>query len=645
VIKLRTGLALLLWAITADAQVVPQVLRGVDARSAALLLSGQRGGSVRAAVAASPVTSAEEGGCQLHAWLEVDSQSLLGERPQGHVDVELSIYAMAAAGRVTAFDRVLLPLDLHGVGESLRRHGVRIHRRLPVPCDSHTLRVLVRNVRDDAFFLGEAQAPLAGQGWIAQILASPSLWLEVGGGERPASLPAARVLLHPGSRVSLALYPPDGVGDSFEVRGRLVAPGGDATATPMRQSGTGGAPGHPRVLEWLVPGDAAQGSAEVELTISTATDDVALRLPVSVGRANGPPTWLAASPEAETATPPAEPAELPLPVAQVRSEYLSVLRLLAGHEFSRALSATVALQRRALGDGTAARREHVVRAILGVAAELAEEGGWHLPPLLWLHLEAFHSFVNAREHVHAAAAADHVVFLAGLCHRGRCQESVRSAAGLALASLGEVHAQRASWQSAMGYFRRALALAPGLDEASLGAAAVAEWMGEYREVVDILAGQELRTGAAGEALLRLGVNLQRLGEERRARAALQRCAEGDEPEWTRVVALEELARMDLAAGRAGKAVAMLRAAVDSLPHEPSLRVLLAHALESSGDVAAAAALFNELAAMPGRSGATPRLRYTRRAEEDSGARRRLREAAQGALPGLAAALDRREEQR
>ncbi len=641
-IQLRTGLALLLWAIPADAQVVPQVLRGVDARSAALLLSGQRGGSVRAAVAASPVTAAEEGGCQLHAWLEVDGQSLVGEQPHGHVDVELSIYAMAAAGRVTAFDRVLLPLDLHGVGASLRRHGVRIHRRLPVPCDSHTLRVLVRNVGNDAFFLGEAQAPLAGQGWIAQILASPSPWLEVGGGERPASSPAARVLLHPGSRLSLALYPTDGVGDGFEVRGRLVAPGGDATATPMRQSGAGGAPGHPRVLEWLVPGDAAQGSAELELTISTATDHVALRLPVSVGRADGPPTWLAASPEAETATP---PAELPLPVARVRAEYLSVLRLLAGHEFSRALSATVALQRRVLGDGTAARREHVARAILGVAAELAEQGGWHLPPLLWLHLEAFHSFVNAREHVHAAAAADHVVSLAGLCHRGRCQESVRSAAGLALASLGEAHAQRASWQSAMGYFRRALALAPGLDEASLGAAAVAEWMGEYREVVDILGGQEPRAGVAGEALLRLGVNLQRLGEERRARAALQRCAEGGEPEWTRVVALEELARMDLAAGRAKEAVALLRAAVDSLPHEPSLRVLLAHALESSGDVAAATALFNELAAMPGRSGATPRLRYTRRAEEDSGARRRLREAAQGALPGLAAALDRREEQR
>lgn len=643
-LQCSAGLALLVWAMAAQAEVVPQALRGVDVRSAALLLSGQQGGPLRAAVTASPVIPADEGGCQLNAWVEVDGQSLVGEQRHSRVEVELSIYALAA-GQVTAFDRVLLPLDLQAVGESVGRHGVRVHRRLLVPCGSHTLRVLVRNVGEDTFFLGEAQAPLAGQGWIAQVEASSSLWLEVGGDERPASSPAARPLLRPGATVALALYPPDDEKDSFGVRGRLVVPEGEAEATPMNQARTGGAPGQPRILEWVVPDSAAQGPAQLEVMISTAQDDVVIRLPVSVGRADGPPTWLGPLPAEDTSTPAAAPAGVPLPAAEVRSEYLGVLQLLADHDFSRAMWAAVALQRRALGDGTAARREHFARAILAVAAELAEEGGWQLPPLLWLHLEAFHSFVDAWDPLHASAAADHVLSLASLCHRGRCLESVRIPAGLALASLGEAHAQRASWQAAMGYFRRALALAPRLQQARLGAAAVAEWLGEYREVVDILGGPEPRPDAGGEALLRLGVNLQRLGEERRARAALQRCAEVGEPEWTKVVAWEELARMELAAGRAREAVAVLQGAVNRLPQEPSLRLLLAYALESSGDVAGATPLFNELAATPGRGEATPRLRYTRRAGGDGSARRQLREAAQGALPRLAAGLERRQEER
>ncbi len=642
--RLCAGLAVLLWAIGAAAELVPQALPGVDARTAALLLSGQRGGSIRAAVSAGPVTPAEGAACRLDAWIEVDGDSLLGDPRSGSAEVEVSIYAMAAAGRVTAFEGVLLHLDQESLGERLRRHGLRLHRHLAVPCGVQTLRVLVLNVATDEFFLGEAEASLAGEGWIVQVLAPPGEWVEAVSGDLATSPPAARPLLRPGSVVWLALYPPGDGLQAIEARGRLAGGAPEAIATPMSEAASSGAPGEGRTMEWLVPDNAAEGSAELQVLIAAAGGDVVLRVPVSVGRADGPLTWLEAEAQAAPAAPPASSAERLPSATELRAEYLGVLQLLTGEDVPLALQTAAELQRRVIGDGNAARRERLARTVLGVAAEVAGDGGRHLSPLLWLHLELFHHFAGAFDHLHATAAADHVVSLTGLCDRGRCSEQVRAAAGWALASLGGAHARRASWQPARRHFRRALALAPELDEARLGAAAVAEWIGEYREAVDVMRSQENSPGAGGEALLRLGVNLRRLGEERRARAVLQRCASADAPQWARVVALEELARMELAAGRPGEAVALLAPAVGSLPGEPSLRLLLAHALEGSGDMAAAAMLLRELAAAPGGLEESPRLRYTRWSEESAGAMRRaVRDAARPVLPALAAVLAERRE--
>lgn len=640
----RASLVLLLCALGAAAEVVTHAQRGVDPRTAALLLSGQRGGSIRAAVSAGPVTPVEGAACRLDAWIEVDGDSMLGESRSGSADVEVSIYAMAAAGRVTAFDRILLRLDQESLGERLRRHGLRLHRNLTVPCGVQTLRVLVLNVASDEFFLGEAEASLAGERWIVQVLAPPGELVEAVSGDLATSPPAARPLLRPGSVVSLALYPPGDGLQAIEARGRLAGGAPEAIATPMSEAASSGASGGPLTLHWEVPATAREGAAELEVLIAAAGDDVVVRVPVTLGRADGPSTWIAAATQVALAAPPPGPAE-PLPSAtELRSDYLGALELLARDEGPLALQTAAEVQRRALGDGRAARRERLSRAIQGVAVGVAGEDGRHLLPLLWLHLELFTHFAGASDHLHATAAADHLLSLTSLCETGRCGEQVRTVAAQALVALGEAHALRVSWQPARRYFRRALALAPELDEARLGAAAVAEWMGEYLEAVEVLRLRENSSDAGGELLLRLGVNLHRLGDERRARAVLQRCAGAGGQGWTRVAALEELARIDLAAGRPGEAVALLAPAVDVLPGEPSLRLLLAHALEGSGDAATAAMLLRELAAAPGGVEESPRLRYTRWSEESAGAMRRaVRDAARPVLPALAAVLAERRE--
>lgn len=618
------GLALAVVAAGAAAEVVPEVLRGVEARAAALLLSGQRGGAIEGAVVAGPVMAAEDGACRVDLWLEADGTTLLAGQHSGISDVEVVTYALADAGGVVAFDRVLLRLDADLLGERLRRHGLRVHRRLgELPCARHTLRVLLLHRGRGDFFLGEAQAEVAGEGWLAFVLANRGEGVEVGGEESSGSLaPAARPVAWPGRTLSVALFPPGGTRPEGEIRGRLA--GGEAMPlTRLPAPEVGGA----MLLEWPVPGGAPGGPAILEVLASgDGGEEVVVRVPVRVVGREG----------AASVAPSAEP--LP-PAGELRAAFLAVLRQLARGGREQALQAAEALQRRALGEGGGARQERFASAVLGVAREVAGEQGAALVPLLWLHHELFHEFASNADHLRATVAAGQLAALASLCDGRHCGGEVRLAAGQALAGLGEAHARQAAWHQARRYFQRALELAPELEAARLGAAAVAEWLGEYGEAVTVLRPAGSSPKVDGELLLRLGVNLRRLGETRRAAAALRRCADQPGPEWVRVLALEELAQLELAAGRPAAAVALLAPAVAAFPFFPSLRLLLAQAHEEGGEAATARALLAEPAAAPAGSGESPRLHYTRRSARAIGAHREeLRAACERAQPALAAAL-------
>lgn len=624
------GLALAVVAAGAAAEVVPEVLRGVDARAAALLLSGQRGGAIEGAVVAGPVTVTEGGACRVDSWLEVDGAALLAGQGSGISEVEVVTYALAGVGGVVTFDRVLLRLDAGLLGERLRRDGLWVHRRLPgLPCTRLTLRVLLLHRGTGDFFLGEAQAELAGENWLGFVLANRGEGVEAGDEEssEPLAL-AARPIARPGRALSIALFPPLGARPEGEMRGRLT--GGEAaplTRLPVPQAGDA------VLLEWVVPGGAPPGETTLEVLASAGGgEEVVVRLPVWVAG------WVAGETEGGASSV-APSAELLPPAGELRAAYLVVLRQLAQGERELALQSAESLQRRALGEGGGARQERFASAVVGVAREVAGEQGAALAPLFWLHHELFHEFASNADHLHATVAAGQLAALASLCDGRRCGAAARRAAGQALAGLGEAHARQAAWHQARRYFQRALELAPELEAARLGAAAVAEWLGEYGEGVAVLRPAESSPKVDGELLLRLGVNLRRLGETRRAAAALRRCADQQGPEWVRVLALEELAQLELAAGRPAAAVALLAPAATAFPSYPSLRLLLAQAHEEGGEGAAARALLAGLVAAPAGSGESPRLHYTRRSARAIDAHREeLREASERAQPALAVVL-------
>lgn len=634
-----SGLALACFsAAWLPAQVVPQRLPGVDARAAALLLSGQRGGTLRAAVVASPTLPAAEGKCGLAAWVEVEGEGLLGEQREGEAEVEVVVYASAAPGQVAAFDAVIFSVDLARWGERVRQHGLRVRRHLAVPCVDLRLRLLVRNRGTGEFCVEDGRAELVDEGWAVRALGSPGPWLEVqgeDGGMTELTPPlAARPVVWPGSRLTLLVLPPRAASGPWLARGCLPV-AEDERCAPLVAAPA------PKVWEWEVPAGAPPGPANVAVHITpVGGEKVELPVPVWVERQDGPATWIAALRERAEDGTFAGRRDPPAGGATREADYFRVLEDLAKGSEADPRAAAIAFQRGALGDGSGGALERLVGTVHGVAARLARGGGVAVVPLLWLHHELLHDFAEAKDHLHATAASRILGGLAAAASRaGSDAQQARWAAALALAGLGELHARRGGWRDARAWFRRALVLSPEYEPARLAAAAAAEWLGEYGEVVGLLKPFEDPGRRCEEGSLRLAVNLVREGRVGRARALLARCVAGAEAPWVRAIAGEELAQLELAAGRPTAAAAVLEPLTQAFPHLSTVKLLLAQAREEEGEWAAASFLLAQ-ARLPGDgTGVSPRLEYARWPTGRLGElRRRLAEAAERARPALAQAL-------
>ncbi len=146
----------------------------------------------------------------------------------------------------------------------------------------------------------------------------------------------------------------------------------------------------------------------------------------------------------------------------------------------------------------------------------------------------------------------------------------------------------------------------------------------------------------GEARLRLGINLARVGRRGEAAVRLAETADGEQEEpWVRIVASEELARLHAAAGRGGEAVALLRRARRTFPENAGLALQLAQQLYRTE---APAAITGELLeGWQGDRGPSPRARYATAPLDDLEANRlRVRrdiEKRLGILAGGLANLD------
>ncbi|MFQ5350413.1 MAG: hypothetical protein ACE5EG_08230, partial [Thermoanaerobaculia bacterium] len=111
-----------------------------------------------------------------------------------------------------------------------------------------------------------------------------------------------------------------------------------------------------------------------------------------------------------------------------------------------------------------------------------------------------------------------------------------------------------------------------------------------------------------EARVRLAILLRRLGEAAQAERLLRAVVAERPPAWLLSLGYQTLAQLLIREARLGEAVAELEEAGHRLPGDQALRVLLAYALDRSGE---RRAVQRTLANLPlGDAAVTPRYRYS-----------------------------------
>jgi tetratricopeptide (TPR) repeat protein len=252
--------------------------------------------------------------------------------------------------------------------------------------------------------------------------------------------------------------------------------------------------------------------------------------------------------------------------------------LAAGEEgWEQARAALFALQSETLaGDGRGSLTQ-LQQGVLTVAQELAERSPEALPPLIRLHDALYQGFRRRRVFSLASFNRLMVESLAELyAARGGSQEL----AAYALVSLGGYLQEANLPATSSRLFRRALALDPGSRAARLALGSLHERLGDPRGAVAQLEPALAAAPGDAEARLRLAVNLGRGGgDRRRSQGLFEEVVRGDGPAWVRALAHQELARHELALGDAAAAARRLEAAVQELPDDRGLHLLLAVAYD------------------------------------------------------------------
>ncbi len=604
---------------------------------------------------------------------EVVGSSVVGSSVVGSsvVRVEVYAYALTAAGGVAGHLTEAFAVDAGAIGEAVWEAGLRFYGRLDLPPGDYTLRVLVRNAQSGAGGLTATAVTVPPPGGPpTPVFATPEdrdAWVAVrswGDGpeaERPAyPFVAGRRAVSPTTLpVLVAGRPAEAYlfGASGAAPGRLVftpAAGGagaeaEATAaggadgprtlsftTPalpsgeylLRVAGRAGAPPAPAVPVLVMAGEAAERSL--------LWTDLRWRVGSQLAGAGGGAAALL-EPPAETETGGQRRRSAGRGAQRTAAAYRAALApLAAGDEgWEPARAALFALQSEALAADGRGSLSQLQQGLLAFAQELAARAPEALPPLIRLHDGLYQDY--RRRRVFSLASFNRLM-VESLAELYAANGGAGDLAAAALVSLGGYLQEANLPASSSRLLRRALALDPGSRAARLALASLHERLGDPRGAVDQLGPALAAAPGDAEAKLRLAINLGRGGGDRRQSATLlEEVAAGDGPAWVRAVAHQELARRDLTAGDAAAAARRLEAAVQELPDDRGLHLLLALAYDRLRQPREA---LDTLTRVGSGGGESPRKRYDDWPEEAIGiARSRLESGAAERRPELVRALD------
>ena len=625
-------------------------LGGLEARSAALLLSGQETAGLEASFL-SPAAAATPAGTSVPLVVDLVGASLLEAATGAEMILEVYAYALDDGGQPRATLTRAFRLDLSTQRPLLEAGGVKFLGRmlLPTGAVADSLRLLVLHRASGRFALRTlpvAAGPTAGEEGEEAVAGTPPLVLENGRSwlvasapddEWPAAvgadlLPATRLVATAGGSLSFGLAAGD---DTRNFVGRLVDAGGQTLGEPGLTVARAADSGPSTRQALLDLSSAAPGSYLLELA-ADGEAGAALRLPLElVPEPLAPGTaWFQ--------RPPPLPAEQPADTrAAARGSSLQRAALVA---YRRAFEAWDAGD---LGRAIAELRRFEVASIstdvvgnlpiqegqLRAAAALARADGEALVPLMCLHEKLFR-FYRSRESFLLATHSRRMASELARLYAGRGGDEAGRIAALVPVSLAGVRQEIGTRIAAQSTFERALELDPRQPAALLGLAALHESFGHYDTTVELLQRLERSGPLSPEAGIRLAVNLGRVGSERRALALLQELAEAP-PGWISRLAYQEWARLLAGGQRAEKAVSVLAAARQRYPDDQGLIIQQAALLDRLGRPLAGHRLLAAVDELTGDRGASPRLRYSALpSNEIEAARARLAQAAVERLAGV-----------
>lgn len=570
---------------------------GLRVETAALLMSGQEGGTIPVAAFALPLPGAG-GKARVAVLLEADGAEVLENQQNDLLRLEVCLYAVTSApdgsGRVAGSRMDTVEIDLAQLGETLEKSGFKYLGELQLAPGEYALRTLVRNTATSevglrVLNLSVPDFPQDRDLLLPPLVAEPAgAWLQARGAGMAAplpslsfeALPSARPIFSPSEEITLRI--PAWRLSNGDLKAEVRRPGGARVATfPLtiasrEETGTDG-------LQLLTASLQLQGVEEGVYELGIVSDEAFATPFVLLERGGDGQVWAALTPSRRTATrAPAEVARTTqasaakarktrkIDARPVRDGYRAALRRLAEGDRNGARDAVQELQMKVLSGDKPASSDDLLEVELELADDLARKDAESLVPILTLHQVLYREAVRKSGFLLSTHNRELVFRLADLYAQRSSSPERKPRAARYLMGLAAEMIWTAPPSLRARVFQQILSYDDKQEAAILCLAVDAERQGRYADAVGYLQ----RLSENPEARLRLAVNLARVGRVQDARKLLREVGEDKAEPWQLAIAWQELSRLQLAAGDLQGAEQTLREGLKRLPDDDKLAIQL-----------------------------------------------------------------------
>jgi len=630
--SLLAGSLLAAGASAAPLRVLPT--GGLRVESAALLMSGQEGGTIPFAVLALPFPG-EGDRARVPVIVEIDGTDLLAGQSDPLLRIEVSLYALTRTGSVQGSRLDTVEIDLEQLGTGVGESGVRYVGELALPPDIYRLRILVRNMATGELGLRTLEVNVPPFRKSSGILLPPAfadpgadLWITARAAGAsplavlaPADPPSARPILAPDEEAPLVLAGWKLGTDNLRVelirhyeeehfdKQEKVA---DLPVKIIERR-----PG-PDGLEIFTatfrPDRISPGEYDLRATIPRSAADIrgdafsmTTRIVIFPGGARGS-VWAAlnsggrssSTQAARKVEPAPEKRRKPSP-GPIRKSYREALSRLAAGDPAAATAAVSALETSLLTGKGRYSSEDVAEIEAGVARNLARAHPEILEPVFMLHQRLYREASDAHNYLlvsHAREVSLQIANVHADLHRtpeGRAR-TARLLLGLA-ADLLKTAPPAMRERS----YQRILELDEANAEALLCRAVDLERQGKYQAAVDTIERLLRAHPENAEGRLRLAVNRIRLGNPREGKRLLEELMSAP-PDQTEInpalLARQELVRLLISQDELAEAERLAHEGLERVPGEEKLMLQLALIQDLKRDARGARATLQPLEERP-----------------------------------------------